>query len=83
MKELGHLSWTFAGASTVPSCGTERMMKKSRQKIDAALKAKIALEASRERSTVADFQLNPPRVRSTGANGTMRNFVRGWAVSTV
>ena len=30
-------------------------MKKSRRKIDAALKAKIALEAIREQSTVADF----------------------------
>jgi hypothetical protein len=31
------------------------MMKRSRRKIDAALKAKIALEAIRERSTVADL----------------------------
>jgi transposase len=31
------------------------MMKKTRRKIDAALKAKIALEALREQSTVADL----------------------------
>jgi transposase len=31
------------------------MMKKSRRKIDAALKAKIALEAIREQSTIADL----------------------------
>jgi transposase len=30
------------------------MMKKTRRKIDAELKAKVALEALRERSTVAD-----------------------------
>jgi transposase len=30
------------------------MMKKTRRKIDAGLKAKIALEALREQSTVAD-----------------------------
>jgi transposase len=30
-------------------------MKQSRRKIDAALKAKIALEAIREQSTVADL----------------------------
>jgi len=32
-----------------------RMMKKTRRKIDPALKAKIALEALREHSTVADL----------------------------
>jgi transposase-like protein len=31
------------------------MMKKTRRKIDAGLKAKIALEALREQSTVADL----------------------------
>jgi len=31
------------------------MMKKTRRKIDAALKAKIALEALREQSTIADL----------------------------
>jgi transposase len=41
----------------------ERMMKKTRRKIDAALKAKIALEAVREHSTIADlaqrYQVHP------------------------
>jgi hypothetical protein len=41
------------------------MMKKTRRKIDAALKAKIALEALREQSTVADLSAvtgpAPPR----------------------
>jgi transposase len=39
------------------------MMKKTRRKIDAALKAKIALEALREQSTIADlaqrYQVHP------------------------
>jgi transposase len=30
-------------------------MKKTRRKVDAALKAKIALEALREQSTIADL----------------------------
>jgi transposase len=41
-------------------------MTKTRRKIDAALKAKIALEASREQATVADlaqrYQVHPNRV---------------------
>jgi transposase len=37
------------------------MTKKTRRKIDAALKAKIALEALREQVSVADLaQLSPP-----------------------
>jgi transposase len=42
------------------------MMKKSRRKIDAALKAKIALEAIREQSTVADlaqqYEVHPNQI---------------------
>jgi transposase len=41
-------------------------MKKARRKIDAALKAKIALQALREQSTVADlaqrYQVHPNQV---------------------
>ena len=41
-------------------------MKKKRRKIDAALKAKIALEAMREQATVADlaqrYQVHPNQV---------------------
>ena len=41
-------------------------MKKTRRKIDAALKAKIALEALREQATVADlaqrYQVHPKQV---------------------
>jgi transposase len=41
-------------------------MRKTRRKIDAALKAKIALEAVREQSTVADlaqrYQVHPNQV---------------------
>lgn len=41
-------------------------MKKTRQKIDAALKAKIALEALREQSTIADlaqrYQVHPNQI---------------------
>jgi len=41
-------------------------MKKTRRKIDAALKAKIALEAFREQATVADlaqrYQVHPNQV---------------------
>jgi transposase len=42
------------------------MMKKSRRKIDAALKAKIALEAIRDQSTVADlaqqYEVHPNQI---------------------
>jgi transposase len=41
-------------------------MKKTRRKIDAALKAKIALEALREQSTIADlaqrYQVHPNQI---------------------
>jgi hypothetical protein len=44
----------------------ERMMKKTRRKIDAALRAKIALEALREQSTIADlaqrYQVHPNQI---------------------
>ena len=42
------------------------MMKKTRRKIDAALKAKIALEVLREQSTIADlaqrYQVHPNQI---------------------
>jgi transposase len=42
------------------------MMKKTKRKIDAALKAKIALEALREQSTVADlsqrYEVHPNQI---------------------
>jgi transposase-like protein len=43
------------------------MTKKTRRKIDAALKAKIALEAVREQATVADlaqrYEVHPNQMR--------------------
>ena len=39
------------GGGAAPSCWTEQMMSKPRCRIDAALKAKIALEALREQAT--------------------------------
>jgi transposase len=42
------------------------MMKKTRRKIDAALKAKIVVEALREQSTIADlaqrYQVHPDQI---------------------
>jgi transposase len=53
-------------AEAVLSWSTERTMKKTRRKIDAALKAKIALEALGEQATVADlaqrYQVHPNQV---------------------
>jgi transposase len=53
-------------AEAVLSWQTERTMKKTRRKIDAALKAKIELEALREQATVADlaqrYQVHPNQV---------------------
>jgi transposase len=40
------------------------MMKKTRRKIGAGLKAKIALEALREQSTVVDLCKHPPSTRA-------------------
>src|SRR5579883_2308222 len=54
------------GFGAVPLSQTEREMTKKRRKIDAALKAKIALEALREQATVADlaqrYQVHPNQI---------------------
>jgi transposase-like protein len=42
----------------------ERIMKKSRRKTDAALRAKIALEAIGEQSTVADLAQRHESIRT-------------------
>ena len=51
-------------------------MKKSRRKIDAALKAKIALEALREQSTVADlsqrYEVHPNLEEAAAGAGRSR-----------
>ena len=41
-------------------------MKKPRRKIDAALKAKIALEALREQATVTELAVRDNRTRNIG-----------------
>jgi hypothetical protein len=45
----------LSGTQAVPSWQMEQMMKKTRRKFDAGVKAKIALEALREESTTADL----------------------------
>ena len=54
------------GRSLLRERGTERKMTKTRRKIDAALKAKIALEALREQATVTDLaqrhQVHPNQI---------------------
>ncbi|MBV9907785.1 MAG: transposase [Hyphomicrobiales bacterium] len=48
------------------------MTKKTRRRIDARLKAKIALEALREQATVTDlaqrYEVHPNHARSLGAS---------------
>jgi transposase len=47
----------------------EQMMKKSRRKFDAGVKAKIALEALREEATIADL---------AARHGVHPNQIYGW-----
>ena len=61
---LGPLAWLEEVCSEWDR--TERSMTKTRRKIDAALKAKIALEALREQATVTDLaqrhQVHPNQI---------------------
>ena len=55
------------GSGAVPSQQTERTMtKRTRRKIDSALKAKIALEALREQATVSHlaqrYEIHPSQI---------------------
>jgi hypothetical protein len=58
---LGPLAWLEEVCSERHR--TERSMTKTRRKIDAGLKAKIALEALREQATVNDLEGEPERQR--------------------
>ena len=63
---LNHFTGGLGGAEVVLLWYTERTMKKTRCKIDAALKAKMALEVLREQATVADlvqrYQVHPNQI---------------------